>query len=135
MDEVARLAPVETLRNELTPRDELRARIDQLDELAGRPSGPEVARLANQCGLNLVPSTLSDIRRGQRVPREDTLDAFVKACLRKAGGLGVTVPPLLADMGAWQRLREAARQTPGATLAINQKSGAVTVRTWRDRMP
>jgi hypothetical protein len=39
----------------------------------GRPSGPEVARLADLCGV-----TLSDIRRGKRVPHEDALDAFVK---------------------------------------------------------
>lgn len=39
------------------------------------------------------------------------------------------------DLDAWQRLREAARATPGTTLVVKEQAATVTARSWRDRMP
>src|SRR5262245_24029902 len=67
-----------------------------------------MARLAALDGARLAPSTLSDIRSARRVPRPESLDAFVTACLRKAAELKVVVPTPLDDREEWRRLREAA---------------------------
>ncbi|MFF3228852.1 tetratricopeptide repeat protein [Nocardia suismassiliense] len=121
MDEVPHPAP------DVAPHDELRARIDQLDRLVGTPKGEEMKRLAELSAAELPESTLSDLRAGRRVPQEATLEAFVKACLRRAKELRVTVPPPLDDWAAWQRLREAAARTRSRDSSRSTGSGTAAL--------
>jgi tetratricopeptide (TPR) repeat protein len=94
------------------PRNELACWIDRLYQLVGRPKGSEMARLAALGGTKLSPSTLSDIRtKRDQIPRPASLEAFVMACLGKAGEENITVPAPLDNLEAWQRLREAADRT------------------------
>jgi hypothetical protein len=113
------------------PRGELTARMRELDLLAGQPTGAEMAALAALGGDHLPPQTLSDLRKNRGVPRPDSLEAFVRACLRKAEQLAVAVPPLLNDVGAWQRLRERAATTrvvaPGHPLVRDVDSTMIGI--------
>jgi hypothetical protein len=60
----------------------LRGYLIQLYIAVGKPSYNELKRQADHLGLALPTSTVGDLLKGPRVPRRDTVEAFVSACRR-----------------------------------------------------
>jgi tetratricopeptide (TPR) repeat protein len=83
------------------PVKELRAQLQDLFEQVRRPTYRGLARHADRAGLVLRISTIGDLLNGPRVPRWETVEAFVRACAGHARVHRIEVPAPLLDLRRW----------------------------------
>jgi tetratricopeptide (TPR) repeat protein len=79
---------------------------DQLRDLfvqARRPTYRSLETHADEDGLSLRRSTVSNLLNGPGTPRWDTVETFIRACVRYAKARQIRLAPDLIDLDRWHR--------------------------------
>ncbi|MGI5215451.1 tetratricopeptide repeat protein [Plantactinospora sp. CA-290183] len=78
-----------------------RTRLRQLYLALRQPTYRTLQRQADQAGMTLPISTISNLLNGPVAPRWQTVETYIRLCARHAAARQIAVPADLLDLGRW----------------------------------